>query len=171
MRLRNKLGITLVSQILGVGATALANIVVANRYGPDGQGYLSYYRSTVDFFSNLGLFGFPQAFVYMINSKIIDADWASKFSTTYTLLFGFMCASVGAFLYLSSATNIKGFDGIALFSIIVAATCMLLHGLYRAISLSTKPIYIFNIISKIINIERDTPFFNNEIYLKAKFTG
>jgi len=147
MKLRNKLGITLVFQLVGVGATALANMVVAQRYGPDGQGYLSYYRSIVDFLANVGLFGFPQAFVYMINSKIIGSDWAVKFSTYYGLLFGLVSASVGLLLSLSGVRDIHGLNTLAIFSIIVAATGLLLHGMYRAVSLSTKSIHIFNLIS------------------------
>ncbi len=147
MSLRNKLGITLVSQFLGVGATFLVNIVIARRYGPEGQGYLSHYRSTIIFLSNVGLFGFPQAFVYMINSKTIEVYWAVKFSTYYSLLFGVAGLGLGALLYSLGIRELSGFDPLTVLAIIIATTGMVLHGMYRAISLSTKPIYVFNFVS------------------------
>ena len=86
MGLRNKLGITLVAQLFGVSSTVLTNIIIAQRYGPEGQGYLSTFRSNVDFLTNIGLFGFPQAFVYLINSKEVQASWTTKFSTYYSFV-------------------------------------------------------------------------------------
>lgn len=147
MRLKGKLGLTLILQTLGVGASALASIVITRRYGPEGQGYLSYYSSTIDFWVSLGLFGFPQAFVYMLNSNKIKLAWAVRFSTYYSLILGVVGGSLALLLYWLGVTNSSGFDLLAVFSIIIAVTSFILHGMYRAISLATRSIRIFNLIS------------------------
>lgn len=147
MNLRNKLGITLFAQLFGVGSTVLTNIIIAQRYGPEGQGFLTTYRSSIDFLTNIGLFGFPQAFVYMLNSKMIKISWAVKFSASYSLLFGGVILGLGTLLYALGVRELNGFDVLTILAIIVATTGMLLHGMYRAISLSVKPIQVYNFVS------------------------
>ncbi|MBN1992354.1 MAG: hypothetical protein JW953_06590 [Anaerolineae bacterium] len=147
MNLRNKLGITIFAQLFGVGSTVLTNIIIAQRYGPEGQGFLTTYRSGVDFLTNIGLFGFPQAFVFMINSKMIKTNWAVKFSASYSLLFGGVVLGLGSLLYALGVRELSGFNVLTILAIIVAATGMLLHGMYRAISLSVKPIQVYNLVS------------------------
>ena len=147
MRLGRKLGITLVFQSLGVGSTALAQVFITRRYGPQGQGYLSYWKSTVEFVATIGLFGFPQALVYMLNTHICQPKWAIKLSTYYCIALGLLGAGVTSAMWALRASSLQGFDRPAIASILTASTMMILHGLYRSISLSTRSILMFNLIT------------------------
>lgn len=144
MKLKKKLSITFLLQSLGVSATALTKIIIAQRYGPEGQGYFSYYYSLVNLLSGIGLFGFPQAFVYLINSKKLDPEWSKSFSFYYSFLVGFSVLCIGTPAYLLELIDLKA---TAFGALIIASSATLLNGLYRAISLATKSIYIYNIIS------------------------
>lgn len=148
MRLRNKLGVTVLLQIAGVAATALTNIVIAHKYGPDGKGFLSFYQSTVDLIANIGIFGFPQAFIYLINAKTIGADWAVKFSTIYGVSFGCLASVIGILIYgPDNLFTSSAVDPLIIGLIVCSATGSLIHYMYRGISLAVKSVYIFNIIS------------------------
>ena len=147
MRLGRKLGITLVFQILGLGSTALTQVLITRRYGPQGQGYLCYWKSTVEFVASIGLFGLPQALVYLLNAHSLQAKWAIKLSTYYCIALGLLGAGVTSAMWLFRASPLQGFDRLAMASIVIASTTMILHGLYRSISLSTRSIVIFNLIT------------------------
>ena len=61
--------------------------------------------------------------------------------------FGLIALGVGISLYSFGITTYSGFSSLTVLAIILATIGMLLHGMYRAISLSVKPIHIFNLIS------------------------
>ncbi len=143
----NKLGQTLALQAVGVIAMALVNVIIAQRYGPVGQGYLSYYRSTVLFAVQIGLIGLPQALVYMLNSGTMSRAWAVRFSTYYGLLFTLVVVAVFAVGHLVAGDTLFGFGRLASAAIVLAAAGALLHELYRAVSLATKPVLTFNLVS------------------------
>jgi O-antigen/teichoic acid export membrane protein len=147
MALRGRLIVTVFLQVIGVLATILTNIIVAHRYGPDAQGYLSFIRSNIDVITNIGLFGLPQAFVFMINSKLVESEWAAKFSFRYTVVIGFIYTCVAGLIYLIGVNRTLGLDKFAIFSIAIASSGMLLHGLFRGISLTSRSTWTFNLVS------------------------
>lgn len=147
MRLRQKLIATILFQLIGSVSTILVNVIVARRYGPIGQGYLSYYRSAVDLLANIGLFGFPQAFTFLINAKKLSVGWAVKFSNRYSVMFGALLGIVAFVAHASGLAEKNGFNLIAVMSLVFASIGMILHGMYRAICLSTRSNYLFNIVS------------------------
>jgi len=147
MRLRQKLFVTVLFQLVGSVSTVLVNVVVARRYGPIGQGYLSYYRSAVDLLMNIGLFGFPQAFIFLINAKKLSVGWAVKFSNRYSVVFGVLLGIVALLSHASGFAEKNGFNLIGVMSLVFASIGMILHGMYRGICLSTKSNNLFNIVS------------------------
>ena len=147
MRLRQKLIATILFQLIGSLSSILVSVVVARRYGPIGQGYLSYYRSAVDLLANVGLFGFPQAFTFLINAKKVSVGWAVKFSTRYSVSFGALLGIVALLSHVSGIAEKNGFNLVGVISLVFASLGMILHGMYRAICLSTKSNYLFNIVS------------------------
>lgn len=147
MRLRHKLFLTVLFQLIGSASTILVNVVVARRYGPIGQGFLSYYRSAVDLLTNIGLFGFPQAFTFLLNAKKLSVGWAVKFSNRYSVLFGALLGIVAFVTHASGLAEKNGFNLIGVMSLVLASIGMILHGMYRAICLSTRSNYLFNIVS------------------------
>ena len=147
MNLFRKIGLTLGCQMVGVAAVALANVIIAQRYGPTGQGYLSHYRSMVLLVAMVGAFGLPQALVYMINKAKATKQWTVKFSSYYTLLFGLACVVVFAVGFFSGGQELVGFGKLATIAIVLAGTGTLLHDLYRAISLASCKVLTFNLIT------------------------
>ncbi len=147
MSLPSGLGISLAIQIVGSLATVLATVFITRTYGPEGQGYLSYFRSTVDLAVSIGTFGLPQAFVYMINSSLLSVGWALKFSRSYSILFALFAACTGAVIYASGAAHAHGFDGFAVGCAVLASAGLLAHGLYRAIALVTTSTGVFNVVT------------------------
>ena len=138
---------SLAIQLIGSLATVLATVFITRTYGPEGQGYLSYFRSTVDLAVSIGTFGLPQAFVYMINSSLLSVGWALRFSRSYSILFALFAACIGAVFYASGAAHVHGFDGIAVGCAVLASAGLLAHGLYRAIALVTSSTGIFNVVT------------------------
>ncbi|MEW6685268.1 MAG: hypothetical protein AB1393_03565 [Candidatus Edwardsbacteria bacterium] len=147
MRLRSKLVITLLLQLIGAISTLFVSIIVTRRYGAEAQGYLSYYRSAVDLFANTAIFGFPQAFIYMINTKILNVDFVVKFINRYCSLFGLVFVIIAIVAYTTGIAESTGFNLLAVLSLAVASFGMMLHGMYRSVCLSTKSNYIFNLVS------------------------
>jgi O-antigen/teichoic acid export membrane protein len=141
------LGASLLIQVVGAVTTILATILVTRLYGPVGQGYLGYFRSAVDLVVGIGTFGFPQAFVYMLNMKIAPVEWALRFSTVYSVLFALVTGVLGAALYITGIAASKGLDGVAVSCAVLASAALLAHGLYRAICLVTRSTVTFNVIS------------------------
>lgn len=147
MSLRRIVRISLALQIVGSLATVLATIVIARSYRPEGQGYLSYFRSTVDLVVSMGLLGLPQAFVYMINSGRLTVGWALKISGYYSMLFTLVAACAGAVIYASGIAQVHGFNGFAVACAVLASAGLLAHGLYRAIVLVTSSATVFNLVT------------------------
>jgi O-antigen/teichoic acid export membrane protein len=147
MSLRKILGISVAIQIVGSLATLLATIFITRTYGPKGQGYLTYFRSTVDLAVSIGIFGLPQAFVYMINTGQLKVSWALKFSGYYSILFTIIFTCSGTILYMLGIAQLNGFDGFAVGCAVLASTGLLAHNLYRAIVLVTSSTRTFNLIT------------------------
>lgn len=145
--LRSKLGVSLAIQVAGSIATVLATMFVTRSYGPEAQGYLTYFRSAVELAVSIGLFGLPQAFVYLINSDRISVGWALRFSRNYGLLFTLIVACAGLLLYKSGIAQAQGFGSLAVLCAVAAVAGLLAHGLCRSIALTTSSAAIFNLVS------------------------
>jgi O-antigen/teichoic acid export membrane protein len=145
--LRSKLAISLAIQVAGSIATVVATTFVTRRYGPEAQGYLSYFRSAVELAVSIGLFGLPQAFVYLINSGRISVGRALRFTGNYFLVFTLIVACTGLLLYKLGIAQAQGFSSLAVLCAVAAAAGLLAHGLCRAIALTTSSTTIFNLVS------------------------
>jgi O-antigen/teichoic acid export membrane protein len=147
MRLRSKLVVTVVVQALSVAATALLSAVVAHRYGPEGQGYLSRFRSLVDLLMSVGLFGFPQAFVFLLNDASVAPGWTMRFSVRYSVAFGGLACFAGLAMAGLGRQPVPDFGASTYMALAAGATFMVLHGLYRSVSLATRSVLVFNLMS------------------------
>lgn len=147
MNLKRKLTGTLLLQVFGSLASFLASVIVARYYGPTGQGYLSYLRSISDLLVAIGLFGFPQAFVYMLNTGAITETWGVWFSFRYTLVFGIILLAVTAIFHTIGLTTSNGLNLLITVAVYLATVAALLHGLFRAIILAVKSNFTFNVIT------------------------
>jgi len=141
------LGTSLLIQVVGAVTTFLATILVTRLYGPVGQGYLGYFRSAVDLIVGIGTFGFPQALVYMLNTKIASIEWALRFSTVYSILFALVTAALGGAFYFTGIAASRGFDALAVLCGVLGSIALLAHGLYRAICLVTRSTVTFNVVT------------------------
>jgi O-antigen/teichoic acid export membrane protein len=132
---------------VGAVTTILATIFVTRLYGPTGQGYLGYFRSAVDLVVGIATFGFPQAFVYMLNTKIASVGWTLRFSTVYSTIFALVIGALGAALYVTGIAASEGLDGVAVLCAVLASIALLAHGLYRAICLVIRSTITFNVVT------------------------
>lgn len=146
MKLQRQLGLALLIQGFGVVATFLVSVVVSRRFGPEGQGYFSTYRSWIDLISVLGLFGFSQALTFHINAGRISARRAAGLIVHYGLALAVLLLLLGAFGgdYLAQATALSLRD---VWLMCACALAMVLHGLFRAVALSNSSPLLFNLIT------------------------
>ncbi len=145
MKLRSKLIITILLQSLGSITTVITTLIISHHYGPAGQGYMSYIRSSIDLLSTIALFGFPQAFIYMINRQIISLPWVMKFTWVYSLLLILVGSGITGILYNLGLLSHNGLDNLAIISIAIASVTLTIQVILRGITLTFNSAYIFNI--------------------------
>jgi O-antigen/teichoic acid export membrane protein len=143
--LRAKLGVSVAIQAAGSMATLFATMVVSRNYGAEAQGYISYFRSVIEFVVSIGLFGLPQAFVYLVNARRITLRWALHFSARYSALCAIIISACAIAAFAFGTAN--GFDGWATLAGALAASGLLGHGLFRALTLPAASTKIFNLVS------------------------
>jgi O-antigen/teichoic acid export membrane protein len=144
---KNQLAVTVAIQMVGAIATIFSVVIVAARFGPDGQGYWAAYRSILDFVVAIGIFGFPQSFTYAINQKKIGVQKIASFALKYVALawppiggLAAMALGVGWLATSGPSTVVAG-------AIFIAGVLHVANGLLRGIALATTPNGWFNVMT------------------------
>jgi O-antigen/teichoic acid export membrane protein len=83
----------------------------------------------------------------MINSKIVGANWGTRFSLEFTGLFAVVLLSGTLFLHAIGVTTTNGVSLVAALAVSIASIGALLHGLFRSIILAVKSNLAFNLIT------------------------
>lgn len=84
-RLARRLGVPIVIQSAGTGATLLLTLALARYAGPDTQAVFAKFRYWTDLAISIALFGLPQAYVYLINKDRISGEDLSQMTILYSL--------------------------------------------------------------------------------------
>lgn len=127
--------VSILIQVVGVVSSALTNVVVSRRFGPESQGVLASARSWLDLATQVALFGLPQALSYALCSRSVPALQVSSFAA---------CCSLGAIAVgVILDTNLHPLSHART----VAVVGMVIYGLYRPLVLAESSTVAFNVIS------------------------
>jgi O-antigen/teichoic acid export membrane protein len=146
MSLSKQVAVAVVVQGVGVGLLFLTTIIISRDYGPEGQGFFSSFKSWIDFFATVGLFGFPQAIIFAINTGNVMPGNALKASLCYFLLYTGVL-SMPALLIPPTVFVDYRVSTTGLVMGAVAASLLVLHGLVRSIALTRSSPLIFNLVT------------------------
>jgi O-antigen/teichoic acid export membrane protein len=139
MDIKKTLSLAILIQCVGAGSSALTNVVMARRFGPEAQGILASSRSWIDLVSQGALLGLPQALGYGLCSRSLPAPQVVSFAAVY------------AFLALCGGVLFAGFVDRADPALSIAIIGMLIYGLYRSIILAEGSNAQFNCVSIVPN--------------------
>jgi len=142
-----RLGVTLALQSLGALASVASTLIVAHRFGPSGQGFISLFRSIVEFLTFLAMLGLPQALLFMINSAQISARHAVNFSFCHAAATAIVYAAACAIVVAAGLPNAYGVTTVETACACAAAILLVLHGLLRAISLTGRSVLPYNFLN------------------------
>ncbi len=145
--LMKRLAITAAIQSLGTLGTFVATIVAARKFGAEGQGFLSLFRSSMDMIASIGLFGLPQAFVFLINTRALSVQEARRMAVRHTAWVGSVALGVLALLWGVQLQPDLGLSSGQLLCAIIAGILLVLYGLQRSISLTGHHIAYYNVIT------------------------
>ncbi len=145
----NKIGFNLVIHSLGSLFSFFILYLILKVYGVEKQGEYANLLAIINFVVVLGIFGFPQGFIYLINKLKISHQKLTIFSLEY--VFVFFLLIFAAFLlnfhydfHLIDEKLLKKDDAI-LFSL--SCSSLILHGLLRGIYLTMNQGHMFAIYS------------------------
>lgn len=138
MSIKKKLGINLVIHSLGSLSSFLSLCIILYIYGVEKQGIYANLMALISFIGVLGVFGFPQGYIYLINKLNISAKRLCLFSVYFSFAIFILLLII---LYFNYYFNLNWIDGelvsnsnFILFSI--ATVSLILHGLLRGIYLT-----------------------------------
>jgi len=147
--LSRRLSATLAIQILGPLSSILAVLVIARWGGPTLQGEFVTYKTLTDLLVIAGMFGLPQAYIYLINKSVITVGAAVAFTYVYTVLSVLISAGIIWFQYqhgyLTSNSGSETFLYVLVLALGVGG--YILHGLARGIVLTHTDGQFFSIFS------------------------
>jgi O-antigen/teichoic acid export membrane protein len=86
----NSLGFSIAIQGLGSLPSFILVILLARIAGPETQGTYSIFKTWIDLFNSILIFGFPQAFVYLINKNISPRHELLNFCFIYFFASNFL---------------------------------------------------------------------------------
>lgn len=148
-KLRGAILTSLIVQGLGTFAPFLTIVVLARIAGPEVQSIYSKFKVWSDLVSALITFGFPQAFVYLIQAKNVNRYDILNFSRIYTIL-SILPVFLLSILSVKSGYNYipDGVNYILYSSCITFGICSIcFNRLVRAIYLTIDDGFIFSIIT------------------------
>lgn len=140
---------TVAIQAAGSAATILTVVVVASRFGPEGQGYWAAYRSVLDVFVALAIYGFPQGFTFVINRMNVLPARILAFALRYLVLAWPMIAGSAVVALAAGWIKTGGLLAIDAPTLILAGLFLVAHSLLRGIALAASKTLIFNLITVI----------------------
>lgn len=143
--LKRDLITTVLIQAVGAVATIGVTMVVARRFGPEGQGFWASFKSIHDFVAVLAAFGFPTSFAYLINVRKVSDAFLVRFSLLY-------CAAMGPFLmlllglaWMSDRLQLASTTPrLELAMLAIAGTLVAAHAMLRGLMLASTSTAAFN---------------------------
>ena len=138
MSFKKKLWFNLAIHSLGSLSSFLSLCIILYIYGVEKQGIYANLMALISFIGVLGVFGFPQGYIYLINKLNISAKRLCLFSVYFSFAIFILLLII---LYFNYYFNLNWIDGelvsnsnFILFSI--ATVSLILHGLLRGIYLT-----------------------------------
>jgi|GEM_PF-4377113 len=138
MSLKKKLGFNLVIHSFGSLSSFVVLYIILHIYGVEKQGIYANLMALISFIAVLGIFGFPQGFIYLINKLHISAIKLCSFSIWFSIIFFVLMLFVLYFNFYFKLNwldkKLVSDDNLILFSI--ASVSLIFHGLLRGIYLT-----------------------------------
>ncbi|MBP1629393.1 MAG: hypothetical protein H6Q15_286 [Bacteroidetes bacterium] len=148
MSIRKKLSYNLLIQAIGPILSFLTIFLIARIGGPKTQGYYASISAWINFAVVVGIFGFPQSFIYLINKMNTSPKILIKGSYFYSILFLLLFIPVIFVLISNNLINsIVISTNIQVFILGVPIAILILHGLLRGIYLTYNQSILFAIFS------------------------
>ena len=162
----------ILAQALGPISAFLTTWIISRKFGPSSQGEFAELKAIIDLLVIIGLFGFPQSFVFLINKKNTNPVALKTFSEIYSILaipfylILLYTASTLTTLYTSQQHS----KLYSLLLISASAAALTYHGMMRGIYLSKFQDLRFAIltiapaIAILLGITADSLYYESEDY-------
>jgi len=180
MSFKKKVIYNLFIQAIGPGLSFLSIFLIARFLGPATQGKFANFKSIVDLTTTIGVFGFPQSFVYLINKLKVPPKDLAILSIIYSVLFTVLAFFIIWIFIYFNYIEIGWLNSKTINILVLSVICgvLVLHGVWRGVYLgyNSGPKFallsilpaVFLFVSIAIFLFRSTfsPF---EIYLYSTF--
>jgi len=137
MEIKKALLPNIMVQSFGPALSFLSVFLLAKYFGPEIQGKFANFKSLVDLITVIGVYGFPQSFVYLMNKLEVSPKKLAFLSLYYVLGFVFF-----AFILLSFSVRLGYIDKslfdnyyFEIFLLTIVCSILVLHGLWRGVYL------------------------------------
>ena len=146
---RGAIATSLVIQGLGSLSPFVTILVLARLAGPETQGVFSTFKTWVDLVSSVIVFGFPQAFVYLLNKNMASKGDLLNASLLYVGGTTVCVAPVAAYGVISGYNVLPNGHCLVFYSLLLAlgVGAVVLHRLVRAIYLTIDDGFLFSLIT------------------------
>lgn len=148
MSFKRNISINLVIQAIGPVLLFFITFLIAKIGGAEIQGYYAVVTAWINIFVVIGLFGFPQSFIFLINKLNISHRILFKMSLYYTLFFFIFLMLITFIIFKLNMINeiiINSLRQIVVLGIPI--TILVFHGLLRSIYLTYNQGMLFAIFS------------------------
>jgi O-antigen/teichoic acid export membrane protein len=145
---KRNISINLVIQAIGPVLLFFITFLIAKIGGAEIQGYYAVVTAWINIFVVIGLFGFPQSFIFLINKLNISHRILFKMSLYYTLFFFIFLMLITFIIFKLNMINeiiINSLRQIVVLGIPI--TILVFHGLLRSIYLTYNQGMLFAIFS------------------------
>lgn len=148
MSLKKNFSYNILIQAIGPFLSFLTIFLLARLVGPIQQGLYAKIYAWINFIVVLGVFGFPQSFIYVINKHNVHRGLLLKAATMYTLIFGTILGSILIISYRYSLLDSQIISSLfGLFFVVVTIVILVYHGLFRGVYLTYNQNIGFAIVS------------------------
>lgn len=147
--LRGPIVTSLVVQGLGSLSPILTILVLARLAGPQTQGEFSTFKTWADLVSSLFVFGFPQAFVYVLNKGMASRAHLLNLSLLYGALSAVVVVPLAAYSVVSGYNHLPDGRGLLLYSGMLALgmSALVVNRLVRSIYLTLDDGFMFSLVT------------------------
>lgn len=147
--MRGAIVTSLIIQGIGSFAPFFTIILLARLSGPTTQGIFSTFKTWADLVSSLIVFGFPQAFVYLINKKMATRAHLLNISLLYVAVTTLFVIPIAIHSVLSSYNQLPDERMLAIYAVLLAfgVGAFVLNRLVRAIYLTIDDGFLFSLIT------------------------
>lgn len=140
---------SLIIQGIGSLAPLVTVIALARVAGPHAQGTFSAFKTWMDLVSSLVIFGFPQAFVYLINKSVCTRTQLLNATIFYVTAGTLIVAPVAALSLALGYTVLPAGQSVVFYSVVVALGMgpVILNRLVRGIYLTIDDGFLFSLVT------------------------